>query len=473
MPSVDAAIIGAGPNGLAAGIVLAQAGLSVTIFEAQPTIGGGVRSAELTVPGFVHDVCSAVYPMAAASPFFRSLPLATYGLEWIEPSAMLAHPFDDGTAAIVERSVDQTADSLGGRDARRYRELIGEVVAQWRNLERHVLGPIAWPHHPLTLARFGLHALQSARGLARQTFESTHARALFAGICAHGMLPLDKRPTAGFGLVLGALAHVVGWVIPRRGAQSLADALAAHFRALGGSIVTGTHVTSLNELPPASIVLCDLSPRPFLSVAGDRLPRSYQRKLQRYRYGMGVFKVDWALSDPIPWRAKACARSATVHIGGTLEELVESEHSAWNGSIAERPFVLLVQPTLFDSTRAPHGRHTAWAYCHVPRGSDANMLARIEQQIERFAPGFRDCVLARSVMTPSDIERGNPNFVGGDIGAGATDLGQLFLRPNRHMYSTPVRGLYLCSASTPPGVSVHGMCGYFAAKRALKHVHAR
>lgn len=469
MPNPDAVVVGAGPNGLAAAVAIAQTGRRVVVFESAPTVGGGCRSAELTLPGFLHDVCSAVHPFAVASPFFRSLPLAAHGLEWIEPPAMLAHPFDDGGAALVYRSVDRTADGLGA-DAASYRRLFGPLTADWPRIAEAVLGPLRWPRHPLALARFGLRALQPAERLARRHFSGASARALFAGIAAHSMLPLDRRPTSGVGLALNLAAHVAGWPIPRGGAQSLADALAAHLRSLGGEIVTGTPITSIDELPTARAVLCDLSPGPLLRIAGHRFPPRFRRALERYRYGMGTYKVDWALAAPVPWRNPACAGAATVHLGGTLPEIAASERDVWNGRPSDRPFVLLTQPTLFDGSRAPAGRHVAWTYCHVPRGSEADMLPRIERQIERFAPGFGERVLARAVMRPADLERYNANYVGGDIGAGAVDLGQLFTRPTWRTYGTPVRGLYLCSAATPPGVGVHGMCGYFAARRALAEV---
>ena len=467
MNQPDAIVIGSGPNGLAAAIEIARAGRKVLVLEAEPTIGGGVRSAELTLPGFVHDICSAVHPLAIASPFFRTLPLDAHGLRWVTPPLMLAHPLDDGDAATVAKSVDETAAQMGA-DAAAYRRLLGGVVNAWPQLEPAILGPLRIPAHPFALARFGLSAIQPAAQLARRRFSTIAARALFAGIAAHGMMPLDQRPTAAFGLVLGAAAHVAGWVFPRGGAQALSDALASYFRSLGGEIVTGQRVASVDDLPPARAVLCDLSPRPLLKIAGHKFPDWYRQKLEHYRYGFGVFKVDWALETPVPWRARACAQAGTVHVGGTLEEIERAEQDAWSGRVPERPFVLLAQPSRFDTTRAPADRQTVWGYCHVPRGSTEDMLPRIEAQIERFAPGFRERVLARSVMRPADVERHNANYVGGDIGAGVSDISQLFLRPTRLMYSTPVRGLYICSASTPPGVGVHGMCGYFAAQRALR-----
>jgi phytoene dehydrogenase-like protein len=468
----DAVVVGAGPNGLSAAVALARTGCQVAVYEAQETVGGGCRSAELTLPGFVHDVCSAIHATAVASPFFRTLPLADHGLEWVHPPALLAHPFDDGTAAaVVERSLDDTARSLG-LDAAAYRRLIGSVARHWPLLEDAVLGPPRLPRHPFALARFGLSALQTAEHLATRRFSGARARGLFAGIAAHGMLPLDAVPSGAIGLVLGGLMHAVGWPFPRGGAQRLTDALASYLRSLGGEIVSGTRVSALEDLPPAKAILCDLSPRPFLHVARRMLPDWYAAKLERFRYGMGAYKVDWALDGPVPWRDEQVSRAATVHLGATIEEISECERQIWNGQIAERPFVLLVQPSLFDASRAPAGRHTLWTYCHVPSGSTADMLPGIEAQIERFAPGFRDRVLARHVMTPADLERRNPNLVGGDIGMGITDLRQMIARPTWRAYRTPRRGLYLCSASTPPGVGVHGMCGYFAAQCALADVLA-
>jgi phytoene dehydrogenase-like protein len=473
MAEPDAIIVGAGPNGLSAAIVLARAGCKVVVYEADETIGGGCRSSELTLPGFVHDVCSAVHPTAVASPFFRTLPLIDHGLEWVHPPAMLAHPFDDGTRpALVERSVAETAAGLEP-DEGGYDRLIGAVARSWPLLEDAVLGPPRLPRHPFALARFGVNALQTAERLSTRRFSTSRARALFAGIAAHGMLPLDAVPSGAIGLVLAALMHTAGWLFPRGGAQRLVDALASYLRSLGGAIVTGTRVNAIEDLPRATAILCDLSPRPFIRIARRVLPDWYIAKLDRFRYGMGAYKVDWALDGPVPWRDEEVSRAATVHLGGTLEEISVSERDAWSGRISERPFVLLVQATLFDPSRAPAGKHTLWTYCHVPNGSTADMLPRIEAQIERFAPGFRARVLARHVMTPADLERRNPNFVGGDIGMGVTDLRQMVARPTWRAYRTPRRGLYLCSASTPPGVSVHGMCGYFGARCALRDVFHR
>ncbi|HEY3246575.1 MAG TPA: NAD(P)/FAD-dependent oxidoreductase, partial [Phycisphaerae bacterium] len=452
----DVVVVGSGPNGLAAAIVIAQAGRHVLVVEAADTIGGGCRTAECTLPGFKHDICSAIHPFAIASPLFRTLPLAKYGLEWVHPPAMFAHPMDDGSAAIVYRSIPTTAEGLGA-DGPPYHALFARLSDMWPSIEDDVLGPLRWPRHPIKMARFGSSALHAAESVSRRTFSSEAARGLFAGVAAHAMLPLDTRPTGAVGLVLTLMAHVAGWPFPRGGAQRLTDTLASYLRSIGGEIRTGVQVTSLGDLPPAKAILCDLSPKPLLKIAGERLPAWYRKALERYRYGMGVYKVDWALDGPVPWRNADCSRAATVHLGGSLSDIASSERDAWNGRHAERPFVLLAQPTLFDASRAPAGRHTLWTYCHVPHGSDVDMLPRIEQQIERFAPGFRDRVLARAVMRPADIERHNANLVGGDIGAGVTDVRQLVARPTWRTYSTPVRGLYICSASTPPGVGVHGM----------------
>lgn len=462
----DAVVIGAGPNGLSAAIALAQAGRSVTVYEALDTVGGGASTAELTLPGFRHDICSAVHPVAAASPFWRTLPLDKHGLTWIYPAAELAHPVDGARAAIAWRSLSDTAADLE-EDAGAYRRLFAPIAAAWPRLVTSVLGAPRLPSHPFALANFGLRALTPAAALATGRFRTERARALIAGMAAHAMLPFDRFPTGAVALVFTALAHTTGWPFPQGGAQSLSDALASLLRSLGGTILTGARVDNVDDLPRARAILCDLSPRPLLRVAGHRFPEWFRRKLEQYRYGMGAFKVDWALDGPIPWRDARVAQAGTVHVGGTLAEISASERETWNGGLTERPFVLLSQPTMFDPTRAPAGRHVAWGYCHVPPRSEADMLPRIEAQIERFAPGFRERILARHVTTPAGIERHNPNMVGGDIGMGVMDWPQLFRRPTWRFYSTPARDIYICSASTPPGVGVHGMCGYFAAQAAL------
>ena len=464
----DAIVVGSGPNGLAAAVELARAGKSVRVYEAKDTIGGGTRTAELTLPGYWSDICSAIHPLGIGSPFFRTLPLADYGLEWIHPALALAHPFDDGTAAVLERSVEATADSLGG-DAAAYRRLMTPLVENWEPISRYILGPLRPPAHPVTLARFGLAAIQSAKGLADRHFTGERARALFAGLASHSMLPLEQPPTAAFGLVLGVAGHAVGWPFPRGGSQRIAEALAGYLRTLYGQVVTGTPVESLDDLPPTQSVLCDVGPRQLLAMAGKRLPGGYERQLRAFRYGPGAFKIDYALDGPIPWRTAVCARAGTVHVGGTLEDIAAAERSVWHGVPPERPFVLVAQQSLFDATRAPEGKQVAWVYCHVPNGSDFDMTERIEAQIERFAPGFRERVLARHVMMPRDLHAYNANYVGGDINGGVQDLLQLFTRPVARVvpYTTPARGLYICSSSTPPGGGVHGMCGYFAARAAL------
>lgn len=464
----DAVVIGSGPNGLAAAVELLRAGRSVLVREAADTLGGGLRSEELTLPGFVHDTCSAIHPFAD-SPFLRTVPLARYGATWVLPPAALAHPLDDGTAVVLERSVDETAAGLGA-DGDAYRRLLRPLVTAWRGLEPGLLGPLVrFPERPLEMARFGFHALRPARQLAEQLFDDTRARALFAGIAAHSTLPLERMASASFGLVLGIAGHAAGWPLPRGGSQRVADALAAYARSLGGEIATGAPVESLAELAGARTVLCDVSPAELLRLAGPRLPRRYRGALARFRHGPAAFKLDWALARPIPWRAAECARAATVHLGGSLEEIAASERAAWEGRHARRPFVLLVQPSLFDPSRAPEGKHTAWAYCHVPNGSTTDMTERVERQLERFAPGFRDTILARSILAPADLERRNRNLVGGDIAGGANNFLQLIGRPifRPVPYRTPLPGVYLCSSSTPPGAGVHGMCGQLAARAAV------
>lgn len=470
MSAKDAIVIGSGPNGLGAAITLAGAGRSVTVFEAQDTVGGGARSENLTLPGFVHDVCSAVHPLAVSSPLFRSLPLERHGLAWVHPQLPLAHPLDGGTAAILHRSLDATAAALGPDEAA-YRRLMSPLVRDWDRLAPQLLGPLLRvPRHPLAMARFGLRAARSARGLAERTFRDEPARALFAGLAAHSMLPLEQPLTASIGLFLGAAGHAVGWPFARGGSQAIADALADHLRSLGGEIVTGRNVDSLDDLPPADVFMLDVTPRQATRIAGSRLPDRYVRRLDRYRYGPGAFKVDFALDAPIPWTAEACGRAGTVHVGGTLAEIAGSERAVAEGGHPDQPFVLVAQQSLFDPTRAPEGKHTAWAYCHVPNGSTVDMTDRIEAQIERFAPGFRERVLARRVTSPASFEQHNANYVGGDIAGGAHDGLQLLFGPALRPvpYSTPARGVYICSSSTPPGAGVHGMCGYFAARAALR-----
>jgi phytoene dehydrogenase-like protein len=436
----------------------------VLLLEGEETPGGGCRSEELTLPGFVHDTCSTVHALALASPFLRTLPL-----DLVHPEAPLAHPLDDGSAVVLHRSVDVTARGLGP-DERAYRRLFDPLVRDSDALFREILGPLRPPRHPLVLARFGLGGIRSARALARSRFEGDRARALLAGCCAHSFLSLRAPVSGAFGIVLAVGAHAVGWPVARGGSQRLTEALVAELESAGGRVETGRRVDSLDELGDASPVLLDLTPRQLLGVAGARLPGSYRRRLSRFRYGPGVFKLDWALDGPIPWTAPDAARAGTVHLGGTLDEIAASEEAAVSGRHHDRPFVLLVQPSLFDPTRAPEGKHTAWAYCHVPSGSTRDMTDAIEAQVERFAPGFRDLVAARSAMDSAEVERRNPNYVGGDIIGGVQDLRQLYTRPVARPvpYSTPVPGLFICSSSTPPGGGVHGMCGYWAARAALR-----
>jgi len=466
-----ACVIGSGPNGLAAAIVLAQAGLEVQVFEAQPIPGGGARTMELTMPGFLHDFGSAVHPLAVGSPFFSSLPLHEYGLEWIHSPAALAHPLDDGTAVLLERKLDDARASLGV-DGETWCRLVRPFVEHWKAFAPEVLRPQpAIPKHPWLMARFGMSAFASAERIAGR-FQSERTRALFAGLAAHSFLSFDEVLSGAFGMLMAIPAHAVGWPIPRGGSQAITNALCGYLKKLGGAVHTSSRIDSLEALPKCDLVLCDVTPRQLLAIAGSRLEAYYKRHLQRFRYGPGVFKVDYALREPIPWRAAECRRAITLHLGGTFEEIAASEKAVRSGKVAQRPFVLLAQPSLYDDSRAPAGKHTAWAYCHVPNGSTENMLPTIEEQIERFAPGFREIVLARRTLSSADLESMNANLVGGDINGGVLDIRQFLARPSWQQYATSARNIYICSASTPPGGGVHGMCGYHAAKMALRRFAA-
>lgn len=468
----DAIVVGSGPNGLAAAVTLARAGCSVLVYEANATIGGGARSAELTLPGFLHDVCSAVHPLAAGSPFFKTLPLERFGLEWVQPEIPLAHPLDNGSAACLYRDVDVTAEQLLG-DSDAYRRLIKPLARNWKNLSTEFLQPMLhWPRHPITLAHFGILALCPATWLAKFVFKSEPARALFAGIAAHSFLPLEAPVSSAFALVLGLAGHAVGWPIPRGGSQQISNALAAYLRELGGKIEVNSRIDNLCDLPKSRAILLDVSVWEFLRIAGQEMPSSYRCRLESFRHAPGIFKIDYALGAPIPWKAEACRRAGTIHLGGGIDEIAGTEREVVRGNIPERPFVLVAQQSLFDATRAPAGQHTLWAYCHVPFDCNVDVSHRIESQIERFAPGFRDCILARHKMGAADLAKSNPNLTGGDISGGAANLMQLVARPifSRTPCRTPLPGVYLCSASTPPGGGVHGMCGYDAARSALREI---
>ncbi|MDR6943146.1 phytoene desaturase family protein [Mucilaginibacter pocheonensis] len=466
----DAVIVGSGPNGLAAAILLQQNGLSVLLLEGKSTIGGGLRTEELTLPGFKHDVCSAVHPLAAGSPFFETLPLHAHGLEYIYPEVAAAHPFDTGTAAVLKKSVIETAELLGeDRDA--YLKLMAHLAKSWPGLAPDLLGPLTYPKHPLDLAVFGLDALTPATFLAKR-FKTEKAKGLLAGMAAHGIQPLTNLATSAIALVLMANGHLKGWPIPKGGSIKIAEALASYFTSIGGKIETNTFINSFDQLPSAHTVLFDVTPKQLMQIAGFKFSSLYKWQLRRYRYGAGVFKIDWALDGAIPFKAEDVRKAGTVHIGGTLKEIVTGEQQVWNGLHPEKPFVLLSQQSLFDNTRAPEGKHTAWAYCHVPSGSTKDMTDIIEKQVERFAPGFREHIIGRHTFNTQQLESYNPNYIGGDINGGVIDIGQLFTRPVLRLspYRTSAKGIYICSSSTPPGGGVHGMCGYHSAKRALKDV---
>jgi phytoene dehydrogenase-like protein len=467
----DAVVVGSGPNGLAAAIELARAGVPVLVVEAEREVGGGTRSAELTLPGFVHDVCSAVHPMGVLSPFFRTLPLAEHGLVWLRPPASVAHPLDDGPAPMLYRSLERTGERLG-RDARAWARLVRPLLDDPHALLADAMAPLGVPAHPVAFLRFGLRAAFSANRLARLWFREPRARALFAGCAAHSILPLTQPLTAALGVMFALTAHVEDWPVASGGSRSISRSLASYLASLGGRIETGRRIERLAELDGARVVLFDTSPDQLVRIAGDALPAGYRRRLGRYRYGPGVFKLDWALDGPIPWRDATCREASTVHVGGTLEEICASERDMYRGRHAERPFLIVCQQSEIDPSRAPAGKHTGYAYCHVPHASTVDMREAVERQIERFAPGFRDRILARHAMGPADFERYNPNYKGGAITGGVADAFQLFTRPVARLdpYSTPDPRLFLCSAATPPGGGVHGQCGYYAARSALKRL---
>lgn len=464
----DAVVIGSGPNGLAAAIRLAQAGKSVVVVEANEIPGGGARSMELTLPGFTHDLCSAIHPMGIASPFFRSLPLEQHGLTWIHAPHPLAHPFEDGSAMTVERDLDAMCESLG-TDGERYRKTFEPFLPYLNTIFEQTFGPLTGLRSPFLLGKLGWKLLQSADTL-RSHFQSSQAQALIGGLAAHSVLPLDKKFSAGIALMLGLTLHGQRWPLPRGGSQNITNALISYLQSLGGEVVTGLRVTKLSDIPYSHVVLFDTSPRSLAHIAGEKLSRNYREKLHSMRYGPSVFKMDWALDGPIPWTAKGCKLASTVHVGGTYEEIAQSEKDAWEGRTSAHPFLIVTQPSLFDDTRAPHGKHTAWAYCHVPHGSKIDMSETIESQIERFAPGFKQLIIGRSILPPQKIEEHNANNIGGDITGGVMDLPQLLRRPTSllHPYNTPNPNLFLCSSSTPPGGGVHGMCGFHAAETALR-----
>jgi phytoene dehydrogenase-like protein len=465
----DAVVVGSGPNGLSAAITLAQEGWKVAVLEAKETWGGGMRTAEITLPGFQHDICSTTHSMAIGSLFFRNISLEKFGLKWIHSPIPVAHPLDVGQAVTLERDFRTTAQNLGP-DGPAYLRMMGFLVQNWQNLLDEFFGPLPLPpKHPLLAARAAVYFLQSANGLAQRLFKTEPARALLGGLAGHAILPLTKIATAAPGLILGMMAHTCGWPIAEGGSQKLADAMVALLKNLGGEVYTQTPVRNLADIPPARAILFDVTPQQLINITGDSMPPGYRHQLARYRYGSGVFKIDYALSEPVPWLAEACHKANTIHVGGTLDEIAVSEAQMWRGEHPDRPYVLFVQSSLFDPTRAPAGKHTGWAYCHVPNGSTIDMTTQIENQIERFAPGFRDTILARVTTNTKQMEAYNPNYIGGDIIGGTQDLLQQFARPvpSLNPYKTPIKGMYLCSSSTPPGGGVHGISGYQAAQRVL------
>ena len=467
----DAIVVGSGPNGFAAAITLQRAGLSVLLIEGKEALGGGVRSAELTLPGFIHDVCSAVYPLGEDSPVFKPLHLEKFGLEYIQPKYAIAHPFDDGSSVAVTSSIDETADQLG-KDSNNYTQIFSPLVEAWPSIRSAFVGPLHFSIFSKVKAKFAVEAITSASFFAKQKFNTMQAQSLFAGMAAHSMLPLNSPTSSSIALVLNTVAHINAWPLPKGGAQQITNALAAFFENSGGEIQTGNMVNSLEQLPSSKLILLDVTPSQLLSIAGDRFSNLYKWQLRNYKYGAGVFKIDWALSQQVPFINEKCRKATTIHIGGSFEEIYNSENIISKNQISENPFVLFVQPGVVDSSRAPEGKHTAWAYCHVPNGSTVDMTEAIENQVERFAPGFKDCILARHVMNTKDIQVYNPNYLGGDINGGAPTIGQLFTRPVLRLspYRTSAKGIYVCSSSTPPGGGVHGICGYYAARRALKDI---